>query len=301
MGSRCQSGWLLGLTLALFGAVVLASPPPWGPYRVDARMNPHPTSPGPANLLVAVTPLFDCDEITLSITRLDNIAIIGPWEITQKSRKDSLTSFEIRIDIPANDTAGFVFHLQPGTAFESDQYYWVASEDTIEFHLQNPKYSTEAIDRGRKRQVVSGEDTALIRARAEAAKHPNGIVMRGRHDDSGRWINEEDYQRDHGILSESVDSAEVADAWAFARHHYQEYFVDTSGGEPTIVIFVDVNGDYGELDSLGVRIEDGYRDISPAIVEVRIRMIAALSQLKSVRNISYVPQTHMPKGGSEGE
>ncbi len=195
MKARRNISWLVGLVLALLGATAMATSPHVGPYRLDARMNPHPTSAGPAKLSLGVTPLIDCSEVTLSITRLDNIAIIGPSEITQKASKDSLSTLEIQIDIPENDTSGFVLRLQLGSVDDYGEYYWVAREDTVEFHKQNPRMSDEAILRGRKLHIISGADTALDRANAEAAKYyPNGRVRSGRFDDSGRWVDEEDDQ-----------------------------------------------------------------------------------------------------------
>jgi hypothetical protein len=171
------------------------------PFKVKADTTACSAVPGAVTLRLYVSPNLDfkCDEITLTVTKIDNLIYDGPMSLVSGTNKSGLAVFELPIIIPGNDTAGLDFNVLRGKLGQFDQCYWVTTDDTVKFYRGNPRKYPSARLAGKKQKI----DSTFVWQKAEALKWPHGRMSK--HDKDGNLIWREGegwFDKDGNIISE---------------------------------------------------------------------------------------------------
>jgi len=161
------------------------------PFRIDAEPVPHPAGPGLVTLQVTVTPAIACDQITLIVTKIDNLTYDGPDSLTAPAAQSEPTVLELYVVIPANDTSGLEFEVTGGGTGDMDKSYWVVHEDTVKFYRGNPRLYPSVRYPRKPPRIIRTADSL----EAEATKYPQGRQTIGYFDEYGNLISKEEYQR----------------------------------------------------------------------------------------------------------
>lgn len=100
---------------------------------------PMPKGPGPVSFELSFTPIYKCDEVTVSIRKLLNLQYTGEREWTEHVEAGKWNRSILNASIPANDTSGIEVIIKCGRISTIAACYFVTTGDTLEFHRGNPR------------------------------------------------------------------------------------------------------------------------------------------------------------------
>jgi hypothetical protein len=88
------------------------------------------------------------------------------------------------------------------------------------------------------------------------------------------------------------------DAENFMLTNYSSLAIDTTGPEPIVSAIIETNGDFSQLDSLGIKtMPEGLRWGNSLLTGIPIRLIPDIAKLESVLAIRYSPRVEIYKPG----
>ena len=112
---------------------------PWQPFEIKATAEPFPTSSGPVNLQVMVTPHIACEEITVTVDSIDNLHYEGEVSLLVKAAQESTITLDLNIVIPSDDTSGLRLNVACEEWNRSVPIYFVTVEDTVRYYFGRPR------------------------------------------------------------------------------------------------------------------------------------------------------------------
>ena len=182
--------------LLLFWLAILASSggatkPMSTTFWVKMETVPPDAKSGAVILRMVVTPVMrhmprrECKEVSVVITKVDNLEYAGPDSTAIPMGNDTSVTFEFPVVIPANDTSGLAFTIRGGGTGEIGEAYWVTKPDLIEFHEGNVRSYPSARMAGQVQRIDSSGHMLDV----EAAKYPR--ERRGQVDEHGNPVSQE--------------------------------------------------------------------------------------------------------------
>ncbi|MFH1700702.1 MAG: hypothetical protein ABIE07_08965 [Candidatus Zixiibacteriota bacterium] len=152
----------IALSVVILNAGANATPPGIPhPFKVDITISPDSLASGEVTLISTVTPdLCRCKvcELTFIIDTIDNLRYDGPMTMTATASKEKPAIFELKLNIPENDTSGIEIYIQTvDTVRMLVNYFWITTEGRGFFH-GNPKKNRGSDPTKRKPRIVSKEE-----------------------------------------------------------------------------------------------------------------------------------------------
>ena len=182
--------------LLLFWLAILASSggatkPMSTSFWVKMETLPPDAKAGAVTLRMVVTPVMrhmpwrECKEVSVVITKVDNLVYTGPDSTAIPMGSDTSVTFEFPIVIPADDTSGMEFHILGGGAVALDAFYWVTKPDKVKTYRGNVRSYPSARMAGQVQRIDSSGHMLDV----EAAKYPR--ERRGQVDEHGNPVSQE--------------------------------------------------------------------------------------------------------------
>jgi hypothetical protein len=112
--------------------------PSW-PFDMAAEPVPIPRKPGPVNLRVTISPNIECDEITVSITDIDNLEYSGQASWTVRAGIHDTLTYDLALTIPANDTSGLRIMAGCGKTRHAIPAYFISTDNSVRYYFGNPR------------------------------------------------------------------------------------------------------------------------------------------------------------------
>ncbi|MEE9442497.1 MAG: dockerin type I repeat-containing protein [candidate division Zixibacteria bacterium] len=136
-------------------------------FNIEYTISPDSLSSGEVILTSFVTPNFEgspalwkCKEceITFNIDTIDNLQYKGPMIMTGIASKENPAVFELKFNIPENDTSGFEITIRSRDSIGMlINYFWVTTESKGFFH-GNPKKNRGSDPTKRKPRIITKEE-----------------------------------------------------------------------------------------------------------------------------------------------
>jgi len=165
------------------------------PFDMTAEPVPMPTASGPVNLRVTISPNVVCDEITITVTDIDNLEYLGETSWIVKAGPEDTIMYDLAIVIPANDTSGLRIMAGCGKTRHAIHAYFLAYEDSVSYYFGNPRWNYgPSFPKAPKKRIDMSDKPWKV---GEYGKGKRSYI-----DASGNRISEEEYQARRAVRKE---------------------------------------------------------------------------------------------------
>ena len=139
------------------------------PILVSVQTTPDPIRPGPVGLRLvtkSLLPTMPCKEIGLNLLTVDHVVYNGSRHLVAPSDDSGVAVFDLAVEFPANDTAGFVMQVEcDGRFIQPSFLYWVVRDDSVRFYRGDPRTSPEVLYPPSEPRVITREERQLEKMR----------------------------------------------------------------------------------------------------------------------------------------